>query len=111
MTRYSGRQPLRPSLGAEYAVAVVWAEAALQAARAEAERAEVTQFLETARAEHNRRWVEPRRGNFPNEVTIKQKYFFLSLSGSLEAFQQHKTGSEVNYGQPFNFIWFHVHKQ
>merc|ERR1719412_278702 len=66
-SRYSGRQPLRPSLGAEYAVAVVWAEAALQAARAEAERAEVTQFLETARAEHNRRWVEPRRGNFPNE--------------------------------------------
>ena len=79
MTRYSGRQPLRPSLGAEYAVAVVWAEAALQAARAEAERAEVGQFLETARAEHNRRWVEPRRGNFPNEVTVYQKRILIFL--------------------------------
>ena len=85
MTRYSGRQPLRPSLGAEYAVAVVWAEAALQAARAEAERAEVGQFLETARAEHNRRWVEPRRGNFPNEVTVYQKMILMFLKDDFTA--------------------------
>ena len=66
LIRYSGKLPLRSELGPEYALAVLWAEAAFKIAKVE--RMEITTFLKIARAEHNKYWRKPIRGNFPNEV-------------------------------------------
>ena len=68
LLRYSGKLPLRSELGPEYALAVLWAEAALKIAKAEEQRMEILNFMKIARVEHNKYWRKPIRGNFPNEV-------------------------------------------
>ena len=68
LLRFSGKQPLRSKLGPEYALAVLWAEAALKIAKAEDQWIVITNFLENVRVEHNKYWRKPIRGNFPNEV-------------------------------------------
>ena len=73
--RQSGRQPLRPHLRQEHALAIIWAEAALSLMQDEEARLEVETFLEKARREHNNHWVNPagRRGNYPNEEFFVRK--------------------------------------
>ena len=66
LLRYSGKLPLRSELGPEYALAVLWAEAAFKIAKVE--RMEITTFLKITRAEHNKHWRRPVYGKFPNEV-------------------------------------------
>ena len=68
LLRFSGKQPLRSKLGAEYALAVLWAEAAFKITKVEEQRMEIANFLKIAQVEHNKHWRKPLRGNFPNEV-------------------------------------------
>ena len=56
--RLSGSSPLRPSIGPEYAVAILWAEGALGKA-GPGRREEIERFLNTARLEHNNNWISP----------------------------------------------------
>ena len=56
--RLSGSSPLRPSLGPEYAVAILWAEGALAKAGS-GEREDIERFLNTARLQHNNNWISP----------------------------------------------------
>ena len=44
------KQPLRHNLGPEFALAVLWAEAALELAEAEDQKMEIRGFLDTVRA-------------------------------------------------------------
>ena len=44
------KQPLRHNLGPEFAVAVLWAEAALELAEAKNQKMEIRGFLDTVRA-------------------------------------------------------------
>ena len=57
--RLSGDSPLRPGLGPEYALAILWAEAALSRAGEVEQRERIERFLNSARLEHNNRWVSP----------------------------------------------------
>jgi len=71
--RISGKQPLRPYIGKEYALAIEWAEGALILAnKTENDDPQVSlimTFLQKARIEHNNNWQSPQgqRGNYPNE--------------------------------------------
>ena len=57
-SRLSGSAPLRPQIGPEFALAVLWAEAALAKASLEL-REKIERFLNTARLEHNNHWTSP----------------------------------------------------
>ena len=57
--RLSGSSPLRPQLGPEYALAILWAEAALGKAGEVGQRERIERFLNRARLEHNNHWVSP----------------------------------------------------
>ena len=81
LLRYSGKLPLRSELGPEYALAVLWAEAALKIAKVEDQRMEITNFLKIARVEHNKHWRKPVMGKFPNEVF--KRCFDLKQNGQL----------------------------
>ena len=53
--------PLRPHLGPEYALAIIWAEGALAVGTAGAEdRESIERFLNTARLGHNNNWISPK---------------------------------------------------
>ena len=53
--------PLRPHLGPEYALAIIWAEGALAVGTAGTEdRESIERFLNTARLGHNNNWISPR---------------------------------------------------
>ena len=56
--RFSGVSPLRPNIGPEFALAIIWAEAALALAGGE-EREQIERFLNKARLEHNNNWISP----------------------------------------------------
>ena len=56
--RLSGSSPLRPGLGPEFALAVIWAEGALARARSE-DREAIERFLSKVRLEHNNNWRSP----------------------------------------------------
>ena len=100
--RQSGQQPLRPSLRAEYALAIIWAEAAFSLAEDEEEREEVERFLELARSLHNNNWIDPagRRGNFPNEEffvrKIEERDTGLELRKEEELFLANATNDPLN---------------
>ena len=64
------KQPLRHNLGPEFALAVLWAEAALELAEVEDQKIEIRGFLDTVRVEHNQNWQEPIGGMYPNEVNV-----------------------------------------
>ena len=72
--RLSGSSPLRPSLGPEYAVAILWAEGAL--AKAD-EREDIERFLNTARLQHNNNWISP-AGQHP-DLNSRQASFEFSI--------------------------------
>ena len=62
--RFSGVSPLRPDIGPEYALAIIWAEAALALALGQdgaggEEREQIERFLNKARLEHNNNWISP----------------------------------------------------
>ena len=60
--RFSGVSPLRPNIGPEYALAIIWAEAALAVGPdgvGGEEREQIERFLNTARLEHNNNWISP----------------------------------------------------
>ena len=60
--RLTGVSPLRPNIGPEYALAIIWAEAALALAEDGAggeERERIERFLNKARLEHNNNWISP----------------------------------------------------
>ena len=53
--------PLRPHLGPEYALSIIWAEGALTVGTAGAEdRESIERFLNTARLGHNNNWISPK---------------------------------------------------
>ena len=53
--------PLRPGLGPEYALAIIWAEGALAVGTAGAEdRENIERFLNDARLGHNYNWISPK---------------------------------------------------
>ena len=60
--RFSGVSPLRPNIGPEYALAIIWAEAALALGEVGAggeAREQIERFLNKARLEHNNNWISP----------------------------------------------------
>ena len=57
--RFSGVSPLRPNIGPEYALAIIWAEAALALGPDGAGAEKIQRFLNTARLEHNNNWISP----------------------------------------------------
>ena len=57
--RLSGVSPLRPNIGPEYALAIIWAEAALALEPTGAGADEIERFLNKARLEHNNNWISP----------------------------------------------------
>ena len=62
--RFSGVSPLRPNIGPEYALAIIWAEAALALDGAGGEeREKIERFLNKARMEHNNNWISPSGNN------------------------------------------------
>ena len=62
--RLSGVSPLRPNIGPEYALAIIWAEAALALDGAGGEeREKIERFLNKARLEHNNNWISPSGSN------------------------------------------------
>ena len=71
--RISGLHPMRPSVGKEYALAIEWAEGALnlmmQNENEKRLEDRITRFLNKARLDHNNNWNSPvgQRGNYPNE--------------------------------------------
>ena len=67
--RMSGKQPMRPAIGKEYALAIEWAEGALALTNDKPLETMITRFLHKARLEHNNNWHSPagQRGNYPNE--------------------------------------------
>jgi hypothetical protein len=55
--RISGRSPLRPAIGKEFALAIEWAEGALTVAKNDEPMEKfITKFLQKARLEHNNNW-------------------------------------------------------
>ena len=59
--RLSGKNPLRPGLGPEFALAIIWAEGALAVGTAGTEdRENIERFLNNARQGHNYNWVSPK---------------------------------------------------
>ena len=56
--RLRGSNPIRASLGPEYALAIIWAEGALVKAGPE-QREEIERFLSAAREHHNYNWKSP----------------------------------------------------
>ena len=59
--RLSGQNPLRPGLGPEFALAIIWAEGALALGTAGADHREnIERFLNYVRLEHNNNWVSPK---------------------------------------------------
>ena len=59
--RLSGKNPLRPGLGPEFALAIIWAEGALAVGTAGAEdRENIERFLNSARQGHNYNWISPK---------------------------------------------------
>ena len=53
--------PLRPGLGPEYALSIIWAEGALALGTAGADHREnIERFLNYVRLEHNNNWVSPK---------------------------------------------------
>jgi hypothetical protein len=71
-SRYEGRNPLRPELGQEFALAVQWAERALEVAEVSGDvgmELIVEDFLQEVRHQHDLQWKSPvgNRANFPNE--------------------------------------------
>lgn len=73
---------MRSELGPEYALAVLWAEAALKITKVE--RMEITKFLKIAKSEHNKHWRKPVNGKFPNEV-FKRCFYPKNQLQKLEA--------------------------
>ena len=72
--RLSGVSPLRPNIGPEYALAIIWAEAALALAGDGAggeERERIERFLKQARLEHNNNWVSPSGINRVKLIKVK----------------------------------------
>ena len=57
--RFSGKNPLRPSLVKEFALAIIWAEGAYQLAQTAEELKDIELFLNKVRMEHNNNWRSP----------------------------------------------------
>ena len=52
--------PLRPHLGPETALAIIWAEGALVGTAGAEDRESIERFLNTARLGHTNNWISPR---------------------------------------------------
>ena len=70
--RISGSHPMRPRNGREYALAIEWAEAALEIVKEDGNSIfsdTILEFLQDARAKHDKFWPSPlgQKGTFPNE--------------------------------------------
>ena len=79
----SGRAPLRPGLGPQFALAVIWAEAGLELEAGAGERGRLERVLGRARALHDTHWVDPadQRGNYPNEEFFLRRMESSSVTG------------------------------
>lgn len=100
--KLNGKNPIRPFIGKEYALAIEWAEGALTLEKAndEPQVSMITTFLRIARRGHNNNWQSPKgqRGNYPNEeffvrriqkelttgiqLRIEENYFWTNKSGN-----------------------------
>ena len=58
--RLSGKNPLRPGLGPEFALAIILAKGALVGTAGAEDRENIERFLNTARLGHNNNWISPR---------------------------------------------------
>ena len=77
---YSGKNPIRPGLGKEYALAIEWAEGAekiIDAKPGSFLYNYIREFLNRARIVHDRNWKSPvgQRGVLPNEESFVSKIF------------------------------------
>ena len=78
---YSGKNPIRPGISKEYALAIEWAEGAQKIAKKGDQSGrfvrELWEFLNRARIVHDRNWKSPvgQRGVLPNEEVFVSKIF------------------------------------